>query len=66
MEVLKHVAMATNFWTQFAITGFMSYNHSCMIGNDMLCDSRGGLSGSSCPMEDIVSKGHCHGNQFWD
>ena len=30
-EVLKDIAMATNFGTQFAITGFLGYNFGCMI-----------------------------------
>jgi len=28
--VLKDVAMATNFVTQFVITGFVGYNFGCM------------------------------------
>jgi len=28
-EVLRDVAMATNFGTQFAITGFVGYNFGC-------------------------------------
>ena len=32
LEVLMDVAMATNFGTQFAITGFVGYNFGCMIG----------------------------------
>jgi len=48
--VLREVAMATNFGTQFAITGFVGYNFGCMIGSDTLFDSRGGFSRSSCPM----------------
>jgi len=42
--VLRDVAMATNFGTQFAITG---YNFGCMIASNMLFDSRGGFSGLS-------------------
>ena len=38
--VLRGVAMATNFGTQFAITGFVGYNFGC-IASDMLFDSRG-------------------------
>ena len=49
--VVKDVAMATNFGTQFAITGFMGYNFGCMIASDTLFDSRGGFSGSSYPMK---------------
>ena len=29
--VLRGVAMATNFGTHFAITGFVGYNFGCMI-----------------------------------
>jgi len=43
--------MATNFEMQFAIIGFVGYNFGCMIGSDMLSDSRGGFSGSSYPMK---------------
>ena len=39
--VLRDVAMATNFGTQFAITGFVCYNFDCMIASDTLFDSRG-------------------------
>jgi len=49
--VLRDVAMATNFGTQFAINGFVGYNFGCMTASDMLFDSRGGFSGSSYPME---------------
>jgi len=45
------VAMATNFGTQFAMTGFVGYNIGCMIANDMLFDSRGGFLGSSYPIK---------------
>jgi len=31
--VLRDVAMATNFGTQFAMTGFVGYNFGCMIGS---------------------------------
>jgi len=50
-EVLRDVAIATNFGTQFAIIGFVSYNFGCMIASDTLFDSRGGFSGSSYPMK---------------
>jgi len=43
--------MATNFGTQFAITGFVGYNFGCMIASDTLFDSRGRFSGSSYPMK---------------
>jgi len=49
--VLREVAMATNFRTQFAITGFVGYNFVCMIASDTLFDSTGGFSGSSYPMK---------------
>jgi len=49
--VLRDVAMATNFVTQFVITGFVCYNFGCMIANDTQFDSRGGFSGSSYPMK---------------
>jgi len=45
-----HGKLETNFGKQFAITGFVGYNFGCMIGSDTLFDSRGGFSGSSCPM----------------
>ena len=49
-EVLRHVAMATNFGTHFAITSFVGFNFGCMVTNDTLFDSRSGL-GSSYPMK---------------
>jgi len=42
--VLRDVAMATDFGTQFTITGFVCYNFGCMIASDTLFDSRGGFS----------------------
>ena len=39
-EVLRDVAMATNFGTQFAVTGFVGYNFGCMVANDTQFDSR--------------------------
>jgi len=55
-EVLRDVAVATNFGMQFAITGFLpfdgkTYNFGCVIASDTLFDSRGGFSGSSYPMK---------------
>ena len=44
-EMLRDVAMATNFGTQFAITGFVGY--ICMIASDMLFDSSGGFLGQA-------------------
>jgi len=49
--VLRYVAMATNFWTQFAITGFVGYNLGCMIASNTMFNSRGGFLGSSYPMK---------------
>jgi len=49
--VLRDVAMATNFGTQFAIIGFVGYNFGCMIASDTLFDSRSGFSGSNYPMK---------------
>jgi len=49
--VLRYVAMATNFGTQFLITGFGGYNFGCMISSDTLFDSRGEFLGSSYPMK---------------
>jgi len=34
--VLRDVAMATSFGTQFAVTGFVGYNFGCMIASDKL------------------------------
>jgi len=42
---LRDVAMATIFWLS------MGYNLGCMIGSDMLFDSRGGFLGSIYPMK---------------
>jgi len=50
LEVLMDIAMATNFGTQFAITGFVGYKFGCMIASDTVFDSRGGSSGSNYPM----------------
>jgi len=44
-QMLRDVAMATNFWLS------MGYNFGCMIASDMLIDTRGGFSGSSYPMK---------------
>jgi len=71
-HVLRDVAMAINFGTQFAITGFMAlmgYNFGCVIASDTLFDSRGGFQGQAIrrkPSRNRVSKGRCHDNQFWD
>jgi len=64
--VLRDVAMATNFWTQFAIADFVGYNFGCMIASDTQFDSRDGFSGSSYPMKARSSvKDRFHRNQFW-
>jgi len=44
-EVLRDVAMATNFWL------LLGYNFGCVIASDKMFDSSGGLSGSSYPMK---------------
>jgi len=49
--VLRDVAMATNFGTQFAINGFVRYNFGCMVASGTLFDSRGEFLGSSYPMK---------------
>jgi len=48
--VLRDVATATNFETQFVITGFLAsdgYNFGCMIASDTLFDSRVGFRDKS-------------------
>jgi len=50
LQVLRDVAVATNFVTRSAINGFVGYNFGCMIASDMMFDSRGGFLGSSYPM----------------
>ena len=72
-EVLSDVAMATNFGTQFAITGsmaLMDYNFGCMIASDTLFDSREvGFWGQAIRRKcsrDWMLKAGGHGNQFWD
>jgi len=49
--VLRDVAVATNFWTQFAITAFVGYNFDRIIASDTQFDSMGGFSGSSYPIK---------------
>ena len=44
-QVLRDVAMATNFWLS------MGYNFGCMIAGDTLFNSWGGFSASSYPMK---------------
>jgi len=53
-EVPRDVAMATNFWTQFSIIGFVGYNFDCMIASNTLFDSRGGFFGVKLSHEDIA------------
>ena len=36
--MLRDVAMATNFGTQFAINDFLGYNFGCMVTSDTLFD----------------------------
>jgi len=67
-EVLMDVAMATDFGTQFAVTGFVGYNFGCMIASDTLLILRVGFRGQAIRRRhsrDRVSKGRCHGNHFW-
>jgi len=45
------VAVATNFGTQFAITGFVGYNFGCMIASNTQFNSKGGFSELSYPMK---------------
>jgi len=49
-EVLRDIAMATNFGTQFAIIGFVGYNFGCVIASNTMFNSRSGFSGSSWTM----------------
>jgi len=49
--VLRDVAMATNFGTQFAITDFVGYSSGCMTASNTQFDSRGGFSESGYPMK---------------
>ena len=49
--VLRDIAMATNFGTQFLITGFVGYSFGCVIASNTLFDSRGGFQGSSYLMK---------------
>jgi len=50
-KVLRDVAVATNFGTQFAITCFVGYNFSCVIPSDTMFDSGGGFLWSSYLMK---------------
>ena len=53
-EVLRDIVMATNFWMQFAIIGFVGYNFGCTIASDTLFDSRGWVFGVKLSDEDIA------------
>jgi len=68
--VLSDVAMATAFGMQFAITGSMAfgYNFGCMIATCCLVLGVGfwGQAVRRKYSRDLMSKGCCHGNQFWD
>jgi len=48
--------MATNFGTQFDITGFMAlgYNFGCMLASDTLFDSRGWVFGVKLSEENVT------------
>ena len=50
-EVLRDVAIATNFRMQFAITVCVGYNFGCVIASKMMFDSRGGFLGLSYPIK---------------
>jgi len=52
--VLRDVAMASNFWMQFAINGFVGHNFGCMTASDMLFDSRGWVFGVKLSDGDIA------------
>ena len=46
--------MATNFGTQFAITGFVGYNFGCMIASETMFDSKGWVFKVKLSDEDIA------------
>jgi len=50
LQVVRDIAMATNFGMQFAIMALLD-NFGCMIASDTLFDSRGGFLGSIYPMK---------------
>ena len=50
-EVLRDVAMATNFGRPFATTGFVGYKFRCIIASDTLFDSMGRFLRSRYPMK---------------
>ena len=57
-KVLTVVAMGTNFWTQFVITGSVAFdmgnNFGCMIASDRLFGSRGWAFGVKLSEENIL------------
>ena len=53
-SLLRDVAMATNFGTQFAKIGFVGCNFGCMIASDTLFDSRGWVFGVKLSDVDIA------------
>ena len=60
-QVLRNVAMATNFETKIAITGFVR----TIVTRQLV--KQGGLSGCSkeCSYSRYLApKGHCYGNHF--
>ena len=54
LEVLRDVAMATNFGQKLLVTGFVGFKFGCMIASDMLFDSMGGFFGVKLSSEDIA------------
>ena len=52
--MLRDVAMASNFATQFAIIGFVGYTFGCIIASDTLFDFRGWVFGVELSDEDRV------------
>ena len=65
--VLRGVAMANNFGTQLAITGFVGYNFGCMIvaTRCLILEVFLGQAIRQRHSRDRASKERCHGNQFW-
>jgi len=60
-EILRDIAMATSFGTQFAVTGFVR----TMATRQLVME--GGLSGwlTDCRCcQNPAPKGRCHGNHF--
>jgi len=54
LEVLRDVAMATNFGLKLLVTGFVGYKFGCVISSDMLFDSMGEFFGVKLCSEDIA------------